>query len=99
VCAQASPQSHLDSQQSLTPKPPKPTLHDLLQAGAVKAGNQVGKDQVARAKQAVGFEKVIQMIYQMGGLRGGHYRFRESIIAIPIEVMVARVIRLQANLE
>ena len=42
------------------PKPPKATLNDLLQSGAIKTGKQVVKDQEAKAKQAAEFEEAVQ---------------------------------------
>ena len=42
------------------PKPPKATLDDLLQSGAIKTGEQVIKDQEVKAKQATEFEKAAQ---------------------------------------
>jgi hypothetical protein len=42
------------------PKPIKATLNDLLQSGVVKTGKQLLKDQDAKAKQAVEFEKAVQ---------------------------------------
>jgi hypothetical protein len=42
------------------PKPPKATLNDLLQSGAVKTGKQVVKDQEVKAKQAAEFEGAVK---------------------------------------
>lgn len=42
------------------PKPPKATLNDLLQSGAIRTGKQVVKDQEAKAKQQAEFEKSVQ---------------------------------------
>lgn len=42
------------------PKPPKATLNDLLQSGAVKTGKQVVKDAEAKAKKQAEFEKSVQ---------------------------------------
>ena len=38
------------------PKPPKPTLNDLLQSGAIRTGKELVKDQEAKAKQAAEFD-------------------------------------------
>jgi hypothetical protein len=37
------------------PKPPKASLDDLMQSGAIKTGKQVVKDQEAKAKQTADF--------------------------------------------
>ena len=42
------------------PKPPKPTLDDLLQSGAVKTGKQITKDAEAKAKQQAEFARAVQ---------------------------------------
>ena len=42
------------------PKPPKATLDDLLQSGAIKTGKQVVKDQEEKAKQTAEFEKAVE---------------------------------------
>ncbi|MEY3225260.1 MAG: hypothetical protein RL565_1450 [Pseudomonadota bacterium] len=42
------------------PKPPKATLDDLLQSGAIKTGKQVVKDQEAKAKTQAEFEKSVE---------------------------------------
>jgi hypothetical protein len=42
------------------PKPPKATLDDLLQSGAVKTGVQLAKDAEAKAKQAAKFDHTVQ---------------------------------------
>ena len=42
------------------PKPPKATLDDLLQSGAVKTGKQVVKDQETKAKQEAEFEQSVK---------------------------------------
>jgi len=41
-------------------KPPKATLDDLLQSGAVKTGKQVVKDAEAKAKQAAEFASSVE---------------------------------------
>ena len=42
------------------PKPPKATIDDLLQSGAVKTGKQVVKDQEEKTRQAAEFEKAVE---------------------------------------
>jgi hypothetical protein len=42
------------------PKPPKATLDDLLQSGAVKTGKQLVKDQEAKVKEAAEFDQAVQ---------------------------------------
>lgn len=42
------------------PKPPKATLDDLLQSGAVKTGIQLVKDAEAKAKQAAEFDQAVR---------------------------------------
>lgn len=42
------------------PRPPKVTLDDLLQSGAIKTGKQVAKDQETKAKQAAEFDQAVQ---------------------------------------
>lgn len=39
------------------PKPPRVTLDDLLQSGAVKTGKQVVEDEKAKEKQVAEFAK------------------------------------------
>jgi hypothetical protein len=39
------------------PKPPKATLDDLLQSGAVKTGKQVAENKKAKEKQAAEFSQ------------------------------------------
>lgn len=43
-----------------SPKPPKATLDDLLQSGAIKTGKQVVKDQETKAKQEAEFERSVE---------------------------------------
>ena len=42
------------------PKPPKATLDDLLQSGAVKTGKQITQDQEAKAKAQAEFEEAVK---------------------------------------
>lgn len=42
------------------PKPPKATLDDLLQSGAVKTGKQVVEDEKVKEKQAAEFAKSVE---------------------------------------
>lgn len=42
------------------PKPPKVTLDDLIQSGAVKTGKQITQDEEAKAKAQAEFEKAVQ---------------------------------------
>ena len=42
------------------PKPPKPTLDDLMQSGAVKTGKEMVKDQEAKAKHAADFDRSVE---------------------------------------
>ena len=42
------------------PKPPKATLDDLIQSGAVKTGKQITQDQEVKAKAQAEFEKAVQ---------------------------------------
>lgn len=42
------------------PKPPKTTLDDLLQSGAVKTGRQVFSDEKAKEKQAAEFSQSVE---------------------------------------
>ena len=51
------------------PKPPKATLDDLLQSGAVKTGKQVVKDQEAKAKAQAEFEQAVQN--ELSNRKGG----------------------------
>ena len=43
-----------------SPKPPKATLYDLIQSGAVKTGKQITQDQEVKAKAQAEFEKAVQ---------------------------------------
>ena len=42
------------------PKPPKATLDDLLQSGAVKTGKLVAEDEKAKEKQAAEFSQSVE---------------------------------------
>ncbi len=42
------------------PKPPKPSLDDLLQSGEVKTGKQIAKDAEAKVKQQAEFDRAVQ---------------------------------------
>ena len=42
------------------PKPPKPSLDDLLQSGAIKTGKQVAEDEKVKTKQAAEFAKSVE---------------------------------------
>ena len=42
------------------PKPPKATINDLLQSGALKTGPQVVKDAEAKAKTQAEFDQAVQ---------------------------------------
>lgn len=42
------------------PKPPKPTLDDLMHSGAVKTGKEMVKNQEAKAKQAAVFDRSVE---------------------------------------
>lgn len=43
-----------------SPKPPKATLEDLLQSGAIKTGKQVVRDAEAKDKKEAEFKEVVQ---------------------------------------